>query len=125
MLHGSKSPVRLRLVEDALAILVSNRLRDLGIGVREGARRCELPPAQLDHVLHSRSKRPRPEVLEALERGLGISYDSAALAAYGRLSAIDPETPDDTTLFEDGSPPTDSKVAWNPARRSQKATAST
>lgn len=74
----------MKFMQDALQTLVAQALD--GRSVREGADLCGLPEHRLRDVVYGKSKRPQPEVLEAIERGLHIPYDRLALAAYGRLT---------------------------------------
>lgn len=71
-------------MQDALKILVAQAIGNRS--VREAAELCGLPEHRLRDVVYGHSKRPNPDVLEAIESGLGIPYDRLALAAYGRLT---------------------------------------
>lgn len=98
-------------MEDALAALVSQGLGSLSI--RGAAAVCELPDYLLRDIVYKRTKRPAPETLRALEKGLGIPYPNLALAAYGIITPadLDLEVSADTPPLEDGAPP-DSNAAW-------------
>lgn len=74
----------MNLMQDALQVLVAQALGSRS--VREGAEMCGIPEHRLRDVIYGKSKRPQPDVLEAIERGLGVPYDRLALAAYGRLT---------------------------------------
>jgi transcriptional regulator with XRE-family HTH domain len=71
-------------MEKALATLVAQSLR--GRSVREVADLCGLPDHQLRDIVYGRTLLPRPDVLEAISKGLGVPYDTLALAAYGVIA---------------------------------------
>ena len=66
---------------NALAVLITEAIAEHPM--REVARRCGLSQWRLYKIAQGRSKRPEPETLRAIERGLGIPYAKLALAAYG------------------------------------------
>jgi hypothetical protein len=80
--------------KDALAALTSQALGDRT--VREGARLCGIPDHQLRDVIYGHSQRPRPSILLAISRGLGVSYERLALAAYGVVTSQPEEADCDT-----------------------------
>lgn len=73
----------MQLDMDALPVMVSQEMQRQGLSVRGAARVCNVSFANLTSVLYGRSKRPSPELLEGISRGLGIPYEDLALAAYG------------------------------------------
>ena len=75
----------MRLDMDALPVMVSQELQRQGLSVRDAARQCDISFANMAAILYGRSKRPSPELLEGLSRGLGVPYSDLALAAYGVL----------------------------------------
>lgn len=80
----------MRLVTNALAAKVQQAIDDQGISVRDAAIRCHVGLGVLSSVLYGRSARPKPETLEALAAGLGLSYRELALAAYGVITDAQP-----------------------------------
>ena len=112
MLTPARRQSTLRLMNDALATLVSQALE--GRSVRKAAELCQLPEHQLSAVIYGRSRRPHPDTLLAIAGGLGIPYEKLALAAYGIIHAYDLEGSDDTPPLDE-TPPVDSDSGhqWN------------
>lgn len=75
----------MQLDMDALPVMLSQAMQRQNLSVRETARKCGVSYGNMSSILYGRSKRPSPELLEALSRGLGIPYQDLALAAYGVL----------------------------------------
>ena len=75
----------MRLDMDALPVMISQELQRQGLSVRAAAEQCGISFANMGAILYGRSKRPSPELLNGLSRGLGIPYEDLALAAYGVL----------------------------------------
>lgn len=72
----------MRLIMDALPALLSQAMGNRPI--REVARTCGLDNhTLLSDILYGKSRRPKPETLQALAAGLNIPYERLALAAYG------------------------------------------
>jgi transcriptional regulator with XRE-family HTH domain len=88
ILTNVKRRSTVRLMEDALAVLVSQALG--GRSIREAAAVCGLADHRLADVLYNRSKRPHPEVLQAIAAGLNVPYEKLALAAYGIIHEAEP-----------------------------------
>lgn len=84
LLTPSRPRRRVVLMQDALKIVISQAIGSRS--VQEAADACGLPYHHLADIIYGRTKRPKPDVLEAIERGLGVPYDRLALAAYGRLT---------------------------------------
>lgn len=66
---------------ELLATIVSQAVGDTPF--REASARCGLPLMTLFNIANGKTKRPSPEVLRAIEDGLGVPYEDLALAAYG------------------------------------------
>lgn len=75
----------MRLDMDALPVMISQELQRQDLSVRDAAKQCGISFANMAAILYGRSKRPSPELLDGLARGLGIPYEDLALAAYGVL----------------------------------------
>jgi len=75
-------------MENALAILVTQaveRKYGLNPNKRRVAQDCAIKYSALVDVMRGHVKRPGEEVLEGLSDGIGVDYDTLALAAYGRM----------------------------------------
>lgn len=75
----------MQLDMDALPVMLSQTMERQSLSVREAAKLCGVQAGNLGAILYGRSKRPSPELLRAIEKGLGIPYQDLALAAYGVL----------------------------------------
>ncbi len=73
----------MQLDMNALGARISQALADQGLSIREGARRSGLSLGRFADVLYGRTARPQPETLQAISKGLNISYRELALNAYG------------------------------------------
>lgn len=80
----------MRLMTNALAVKVQQALDEQHLSLRDAGERCNLPFGVIASVTQGRSLRPKPETLDALSQGLGISYRELALAAYGLVTDHDP-----------------------------------
>ena len=63
--------------------MISKARKGKELSFRAAAALCETQTGNLGAILYGRSKRPTPELLEKISKGLGIPYESLALAAYG------------------------------------------
>ena len=80
----------MRLVNDALAGMIAQAIEEQHLSIREAAARCEMGLGLMTNILYGRTQRPRPESLQAIAHGLGLSYSELALAAYGIVPTSQP-----------------------------------
>lgn len=119
ILYKSQNRRTMPLMPDALKNHVVQRVKELGCTLPAAAERCGIPYSTFISVYYGTRKRPGPEVLNGLSRGLGSSYRQLALAAYGIIAdGNDPADADNTASLEE-TPPADSmeRKAWPPPRQ--------
>lgn len=80
----------MRLMPNALGLMIQQALDEQQLSVREAASRCHLSLGRLADVLYGRTQRPRPDTLQAIAEGLNLSYRELALAAYGIVYGGEP-----------------------------------
>ena len=68
---------------DVLPAMISQAMQRQGLSFQAAADLCHTQTGNLGAIIYGRSKRPNPETLEKISQGLGIPYESLALAAYG------------------------------------------
>lgn len=77
----------MKLMTNALGIVIQQALDEQHLSLREAGERCDIPFWVIASIIQGRSKRPKPATLDALARGLNRSYGDLALAAYGIVPA--------------------------------------
>jgi transcriptional regulator with XRE-family HTH domain len=66
-----------------LGELLQRRRKELGYGLREMARICEMQPMTLLRIEDGTVARPTEDTLTTLSQGYGLPRQTLALAAYG------------------------------------------